>query len=71
MKWMEASPLPVACQNCKDGDCYNCDHAAARWYISQKDELQLRRKSVLQAMARLQRQLNSIDRELELLEEVP
>jgi len=70
MKWIEADPLPAVCQTCGGVDCYHCDHAGQRWYLPQKEELQLRRKGVLHGIARLQRQLESIDRELALLEEI-
>lgn len=64
MEWIEANPLPEACQNCQEEDCYNCDHAGERWYLSKEDELHLRRKGLQKAIDRLQRQLEAIDRQL-------
>lgn len=62
MEWIEADPLPPACQ---EEDCYNCDHAGERWTLSQADEL---RKGLMKAIERLQRQVKAIDAELEGLE---
>lgn len=70
MKWIEANPLPEECQNCKDGVCYNCDHAGKRWYLSKKDDLLLHRKTILRTITRMQKQIEEIDRELALLEEI-
>jgi len=64
MKWIEADPLPAACQNCREEDCYNCDTAGLRWYLSREDELKLRRKGLVKAMERLQQQIRNIDKEL-------
>ncbi len=44
MEWIEAAPLPKECQNCKEGECYNCDYAGARWYLSPEDEQMIRNK---------------------------
>lgn len=64
MEWLEADPLPKVCRECSDQYCDNCDHAGERWYLSQEDELRLRRKGLLKAIERLQRQVQAIDREL-------
>ena len=64
MEWLEANPLPVECENCQEEDCYNCDHAGKRWYLSEEDELRVRRKGLLKAVERLQRQIKEIDRKL-------
>ena len=64
MKWIEADPLPVECQNCKEDDCYNCDYAGKRWYLPQEDQLRLKRMGLIKAMERLQRQINAIDEQL-------
>ena len=64
MEWLEADPLPVACQDCQEEDCYNCDHAGKRWYLSQEDDLRIRRKGLTKAIERLQRQVDDIDRQL-------
>ena len=64
MEWLEANPLPVECENCQEEDCYNCDHAGKRWYLSEEDELRVRRKGLVKAVERLQRQIKEIDRKL-------
>ena len=68
MEWIEVSPLPPACQNCQEEECYNCDYAGERWTLSKADELRVRRKGLLKAIERLQRQVKAIDAELEVLE---
>lgn len=68
MEWIEANPLPAVCQNCQEDDCYNCDYAGERWTLSKADELRVRRKGLLKAIERLQRQVKAIDAELEVLE---
>ena len=37
MDWIEADPIPEACFNCEDGDCYECDTAGDRWFLSVQD----------------------------------
>ena len=64
MEWIEANPLPDTCKACTEGDCYNCDHAGKRWYLSPKDELEMRRKMMVKAIERLQRQVAAVDEEL-------
>lgn len=64
MKWLEADPLPAECQNCQEGDCYNCDYAGKRWYLSREDDLRIRRKGLIKAIERLQQQVDSIDQQL-------
>ena len=68
MEWIEKNPLPPECVNCKEEDCYNCDHAGERWTLLQADELRIKRKGLLKAIERLQRQVKAIDAELEGLE---
>ena len=68
MEWIEADPLPAVCQNCQEEEYYNCDYAGERWTLSQADELRVRRKGLLKAIERLQRQAKAIDAELEGLE---
>lgn len=68
LEYIEANPLPLACQNCQEEECYNCDHAGERWTLSKADELRVRRKGLLKAIDRLQRQVKAIDAELEVLE---
>ena len=67
MEWLEADPLPKECQSCKEGDCYNCDYAGGRWYLSRKDELTIQRIGLSKAIARLQRKIDAIDKEPETL----
>ena len=70
MEWIESSPLPSECQDCTEGDCYNCDYAEARWQLSRIDELQVRRNMMVRSIKRMQRKLALIDKELsELLED--
>lgn len=68
MEWIEADPLPAECVNCQEEDCYCCDTAGKRWYLSQADELRVRRKMLVKAIERLERQVKAIDAELEVLE---
>ena len=68
MEWIEKNPLPPECVNCQEEECYNCDYAGKRWTLSQADELRVRRKGLLKAIDRLQRQVEAIDAELEVLE---
>ena len=68
MEWIEANPLPAVCENCQEEECYNCDYAGERWTLSKADELRVRRKGLLKAIERLQRQVKAIDAELEVLE---
>ena len=65
MKWLEANPLPDTCVACREEDCYNCENAGKRWYLSGKDALMLRRKMLTKAIERLQKQIEGIDKELE------
>ena len=64
MEWVEADPIPKACMNCQEEDCYNCDAAGERWQLSRNDELKLRRKQFVKAINRLQRKIDAIDTEL-------
>ena len=68
MEWIEANPLPDVCKECTEGDCYNCDHAGERWYLSPKDELKMRRKMMVKAIERLQRQVAAVDEELKKMQ---
>lgn len=68
MEWIEANPLPPECVECQEEECYNCDYAGKRLTLSQADELRVRRKGLLKAIDRLQRQVEAIDAELEVLE---
>ncbi len=68
MKWTEADPLPPECLACREGDCTECDTAGKRWYLSEREELLLRKKGIIQAIERLMRQLDEIDAALLRLE---
>ena len=48
-------------------DCGSCDHGGERFYLSRKDELTLKRKGLVKAIERLERQIKEIDNELETL----
>lgn len=64
MEWVEVETLPMECQDCQEEECYNGDHAGKRWQPAKEDRLLLRRKVLVTAKARLQRQIEEIDREL-------
>lgn len=64
MDWIEANPLPKSCQNCKEEECYNCEHAGERWYLSHIDNLRIKRKGLARAVERLQKQLEAIDQQI-------
>ena len=68
MEWIEANPLPQECLNCQEEDCYECDTAGKRWYLSKADELRIQRKGLIKAIERLERQIHEIDAELEVIE---
>ncbi len=62
--YVEAFPLPVCCEKCNDYDCYECEHASERWLISTRRELELKKKLKEKAIARFQREIAEIDRQL-------
>ncbi len=64
MEWLEANPLPVTCVACREEDCYNCENAGKRWSLSREDELKTRRKMLVRAIERLQKQVIAVDEEL-------
>ena len=68
MNWLERKPLPIACVECKEENCYNCEHAGDRWCLSKQDELRTRRKLLVKSIERMQKQVAENDRELELYE---
>lgn len=77
MKWIEANPLPDVCLLCEaraaattgeQEDCWECDHAGERWFLSKEDELKTRKKLLQKAVERYQRQIAEIDTELMELE---
>lgn len=39
MDWIEANPIPVACQDCLEEDCYNCDTAEQRAALNGRTEM--------------------------------
>lgn len=71
MEWLEKNPLPSECQECQEEDCYNCDNAGKRWYLSEEDELRVRRKGLVKAVERLQRQIAEIDEKLAEIQDEP
>ena len=64
MDWIEVDPIPEPCKDCQEEDCYNCDTAGERWQLSKDDELKVRRKQLVKAIERLQREIHAIDLEL-------
>ena len=68
MEYVEVSPLPKACQDCYEPDCYECDYAGERWVLPKKQELLLQKKMNEQAIRRFQRQLEEIDKQLAMLQ---
>lgn len=64
MEWIEADPLPEVCQKCQEEDCWECDHAGKRWYLPEADKLELRRKGLMKAVERLQRQITELDQQI-------
>ena len=48
-------------------DCGSCDHGGERFYLSRKDELTVRRKGLVKAIERLERQIRENDNELKSL----
>lgn len=64
MEWIEADPIPKACMDCQEEDCYNCDTAGECWQLSRADELKVRRKQLVKAIERLQCEVHAIDTEL-------
>ena len=65
MMWIERNPIPEVCETCQQQDCYNCDTAGERWYLSQEDELRVVRKGLIKMVARLKKRIEEIDRELD------
>lgn len=59
LHWMEADPLPDECINCREEDCYNCDYAGKRWYLSEEDELRIRKKGLLHTINRLSQRIEA------------
>ena len=68
MEYIEVSPLPKACQDCHEPDCYECDYAGERWVVPKKQELLLQKKKKEQAIRRFQRQIEEIDKQLAMLQ---
>lgn len=67
MRWIERSPMPEECAACHEQDCYNCDTAGERWHLSREDELRVIRKGLIKAVERMERQIEEIDKELDVL----
>ena len=68
MEYLQDQLLPAQCQSCEEKDCWECDYAGIRWGLSERDRLIYARKLKEQAIARFQRQIAEIDRQLEKLE---
>lgn len=68
MEWLEIYPIPEACSNCTQEDCYNCDTAGERWVLSTADELRAERKMMAHTIERLERKIAEIDAQLESLD---
>lgn len=62
--YIEKYPPPQECIECKEQDCHECDTAGKRWRQTRKAELQGLRNLKLNAIARLERQIAEIEREL-------
>ncbi len=69
LEWHEADPLPQVCVDCKEADCWECDNAGLRWVLNPIDELKVKRKGLLKAIERYQKQLAIIDEEIAKLEQ--
>jgi len=41
LKYTEISPLPAVCCECKEIDCYNCEHAGERFILPEKDKIKI------------------------------
>ena len=48
-------------------DCSSCDHGGEQFYLSRKDELTIKRKGLVKAIERLERQISEIDNELKTM----
>lgn len=66
MEFQEKHLLPMACQGCKEEDCYNCDTSGERWYLTEDDELHLCRKSLERSIDRLHQQIVEINNRNEI-----
>lgn len=61
MEWIEANPLPPVCQSCQEEECYNCDYAGERWYLSEE---QMIRCKMQEKAAERQRRRNASEEKL-------
>lgn len=68
MEWIEANPLPEVCQSCSEPDCWECDYAGLRWYLSPLDELKSQRAGHQKAMERHARKVIELDQKIAELE---
>ncbi len=59
------------CKRCRKDDCYGCFIAGTEWAYSREFELRSSRKLKERAIARLTREIQKIDQELELLQKDP
>ena len=69
MEWLETNPIPEACSDCEQNDCYNCDAAGLRWVLAEEDALLVKRKLLVRAAQRLERKIAEIDAQLKSLNE--
>lgn len=67
MRLIERSPIPKECEACHEQGCYHCDTAGERWYLPREDELRIIRKGLLKAVERMERKIEEIDRELDVI----
>lgn len=42
IEYKEVIPLPAVCVECKEEECYNCDHLLERWEVSTADDERLK-----------------------------
>ncbi len=64
MEYTQVQSLPTPCQDCQEEECYACDYAGQRWSLGKRKALLLRRKGLLAAIRRMERQIEQIDNEL-------
>lgn len=64
MEWLEVNQIPQACSDCKQEDCYNCDVAGQRWTLTEEKALLAKRKLLMHAIRRIEREIAEIDTQL-------
>ncbi len=65
MNWIEAEPLPQACEQCREPECYNCEVAGQRWVLTEQAKLRIRRNVIRKEIERLLVELSQIECKLE------